>query len=129
MGRACKDFNIVIKNQNLKQTVNFVYQEGSFISEEGTISDVNKQIRIAKAAFQALEKVWSARDIRKTTKLHAYESLVLSCLLYNFKTWTIKGTLLKLKSQNKFHKTIVGDFNTLLSPLDMSSRQKCNREI
>ena len=29
MGRAHKDFNIVIKNQNLKKTVNFVYLRGN----------------------------------------------------------------------------------------------------
>ena len=40
MGRARKDFNIVIKNQNLKQTVNFVYPGGKLSSKEGTISDV-----------------------------------------------------------------------------------------
>ena len=51
MGRVHKDFNIVIKNQNLKQTVNFVYLGGNLSSKEGTISDVKRQIGITRAAF------------------------------------------------------------------------------
>ena len=85
MGRAHKDFNIVIKNQNLKQTVNFVYLGGNLSSKEGTISDIKRQIEIPRAAFQSLGKVWSARDTT-TTKLQVYEMLVLSCLLYNSET-------------------------------------------
>ena len=90
MGRAHKDLNIVIKNQNLKQTVNFVYVRGNLSSKEETTSDIKRQIGTVRAAFQALGKVWSARDIMTTTKLQVYETLVLSCLLYNSETWTMK---------------------------------------
>ena len=61
MGRACKDFNIVIKNQNLKQIVNFVYLGGIFSSKEGTISDVKRWIGIVRAAFEALPGLVSKR--------------------------------------------------------------------
>ena len=37
LGRAHKDFNIVIKNQNLKQTGNFVYLEGNLSTKKKTI--------------------------------------------------------------------------------------------
>ena len=41
----------------------------------------------------------------------------------------MKETLLKPKSYIKPHIPIVGDFNTPISPLDRSVRQKMNREI
>ena len=81
MGHVYKDLNIVIKNQNLMQSTLFIWEQ---------TSAQKRQIRIARAAFQALGKVWSARDITTTTKLQVYETLVLSCLLYNSETWTMK---------------------------------------
>ena len=50
--------------------------------------DDKRQIGPARAAFQA--QVPSARHIMTTTKLWVYETLVLSCFLYNSETWTMK---------------------------------------
>lgn len=86
MGSTHKDFNIVIKNQNLKQTVNFVHLRGIFSSSKGTISDIKRQIGIARIAFLALGKVWSIRDITTKTKLQVCDTLVLGSLLYNSET-------------------------------------------
>ena len=44
IGKAHKIFNIVIKNQNLKPTVNFVYLGGNLSSKEETIPDVKRWI-------------------------------------------------------------------------------------
>lgn len=41
----------------------------------------------------------------------------------------IKKTIIKLKSYNKPHTVIVGDINTLLSPLYKSIKQKINKGI
>jgi len=41
---------------------------------------------------QSLSKIWSSNEISKNTKLLVYETLVLSVLLYNSETWTLKVT-------------------------------------
>jgi hypothetical protein len=39
----------------------------------------------------------------------------------------VKGTLLNFKSHIKPHRLTVGNFNTPVSPIERSSRQKLNR--
>ena len=77
-------------NKDLEQTDNFVYLGEHLSSKEGTISFVKRRIGNARAAFQALGKVGSARDITATTELEVSETLVLCCLLYDSETWTMK---------------------------------------
>ena len=40
--------------------------------------------------IQALSQIWSAKELSKATKVKIYETLVLSVLLYNSETWTLK---------------------------------------
>ena len=84
-----KDFSIVMKSQNLKQTVNSPWEETS-VQRREVFQTSKRRTGIARAASQALRKVWSTRDILTTTKLQMYETLVLSCLLYNSEAWTTK---------------------------------------
>jgi len=37
-------------------------------------------------------EVWTFKDISKATKLQVYETMILSTLLYNSETWTLKTT-------------------------------------
>jgi len=54
--------------------------------------DINRRIGLARTVFQMLKKVWSSTDISKTTKLKVFETMVLSVLMYNSETWTLKQT-------------------------------------
>jgi len=54
--------------------------------------DINRRIGLARTVFQMLKKVWSSTDISYTTKLKVYETIVLSELMYNSETWTLKQT-------------------------------------
>ena len=95
MERVYKHFNIGIMNHNLKQTVNFVYLGGNLSSKKGTISDGKKQIWIGRVAF-----------ITAKIKLHVYEILVFSCLLYYSETWTMKCS--SEQQMNVFEMTRLG---------------------
>ena len=59
MRSAHKNFNILIMNQSMKQTFNFVCLEETSVQKR-KLYQTSTEIRIARAAFQELGKVLSA---------------------------------------------------------------------
>jgi hypothetical protein len=92
LGRGDNRFCLQVEGQQLKQTDNFVYLGGTISSNEGSEGDINRRIGLARGIVQSLSKIWSSGEISKVTKVTVYETLVLSVLLYNSETWTLKTT-------------------------------------
>ena len=92
IGKVKENLNIEVDGQQLKQTNNFVYLGGSISSNEGSETDIQRRLGITRSIFQNLNQVWISKEIGKNTKIKVYETLVLSALLYNSETWTIKET-------------------------------------
>ncbi len=53
---------------------------------------MKRRIGIARGIWQTLGKIWNAKEISRDTKIKLYETLVLSALLYNSETWTLRET-------------------------------------
>src|SRR6218665_252899 len=90
LGEGNKKFRLEVEGQELEQTENFVYLGGNISTQEGSDKDVERRIALARGTWQALGKVWNSKELSKATKTRMYEVLVLSTLLYNAETWTMK---------------------------------------
>ena len=63
--------------------------------DASTKQDVKRRIGCACEVMQNLSPVWKSKVINKETKTRVYETLVLSVLLYNSETWTLKESTKK----------------------------------
>src|ERR1043165_6413093 len=92
MGGGDKKFILKADGQQLGQTDSCVYLEGNICIQGGSEKDVERRIGLARGIWQALGKMWTSREISSSTKVRLYDTLVLSALLYNSETWTLKET-------------------------------------
>jgi len=90
--RTSHQMNMKLGGSVLQQDEDFVYLGGTISADCSRDKDVMRQIGLADRSVKKLQKIWSADDISKKTKvcLYQYQSLVQSLLLYNSETWTSK---------------------------------------
>ena len=89
-GKGNRNSKIQVDGKELRQTDSFVYLGGCIHSKDGCEGDLTRRIGLARGMFQNLHKIWESKELSKSTKIEVYEALVLSVLLYNSETWTLK---------------------------------------
>ena len=82
--------DISINNTKLKQVDNFIYLGGKISQKGSCTEDIKHRIGKALGAVQILNDIWTSKDISTATKIHLYQTLILSILMYGSETWTIK---------------------------------------
>ena len=90
ISRFPPDFNIVIDNTVLGQVNQFTYLGGVIACDASCENDVTRRIGLAFGAAASLNTIWAAEGISIETKVRVYQSMVLSILLYNSETWTLR---------------------------------------
>ena len=93
---------VMIGDHPMSYVSNFKYL-GSFLSNNATVdADVSHRITKASAAFGKLyNRLWQRHEIKLTTKVAVYKTVVLSVLLYGRESWTLLRR--NLKSLESFH--------------------------
>ena len=85
---------IKIKDTNLEEVEEFTYLRSIVNIEGGTDADVKNRINKVRVIFNILEKVWSAKNISRGTKMKIFISNVKSLLLYGAETWRTTKAML-----------------------------------
>ena len=81
-------------------TICIYYKVGSLIGDQ---EDVERRKQLSTVALNKLYHVWTEeKNIKTTTKIHLYKSLVKSILLYNCGTWALTET--EEEKLNAFHR-------------------------
>ena len=73
----------MLNNTQLTMVDNFVYL-GSSVAADGSVdTEINARVKAACAVFSRLrQRLWSQRNIRRSTKCKVYRAVVLANLLY-----------------------------------------------
>ena len=94
--------NIQINGETLENVEHFAYLGSHLASNANIDSEIHYRLRCANSAFGKLRKrVFDDRDLRLTTKVRVYQTIVLPTLLYGSETWTTYRR--HIKALEKFH--------------------------
>ena len=90
LGSGDKRIQLSVDGNQLEQVESFVYLGGNISAHGGSDKDVERRIGLARGIWQTLGKIWNSKELSRNTKIRMYETLVLSALMYNSETWTLK---------------------------------------
>ena len=80
---------VTIGSETVAAVDKFTYL-GSDVSSSGSSSpEILRRIGMANTTMGQLDSIWKKKNLRLTTKLRLYSSLVVSVLLYGSETWTL----------------------------------------
>ncbi|PIK58516.1 hypothetical protein BSL78_04540 [Apostichopus japonicus] len=89
-GKATQEKEITIKGERLTQSNTFTYLGSTISSNNSADVEVSKRVQAACKSFGALSKrLWSRHEIKLTTKMEIYRTLVMPSLLYATETLTL----------------------------------------
>ena len=77
---------VTVNDQNLDETSKFTYLE-VVTTQGGGGDDITCRIGKARTAFRKLNRIWKSSNYSIMTKVHLYNLLVKSVLLYECETW------------------------------------------
>ena len=90
---------LTIEEKAVEEVDKFEYLGATVSKQGGGTEDINNRINKARCTFKKLNKVWSAGNIRRRTKVRLYNALVKTVLLYGCETWKMnKGDEKKLNT-------------------------------
>lgn len=87
--------NFTISGAEIEIVSSFCYLGSIINNNGGTREDINSRIKKGRAAYGALQKVWSSPLISRKTKVKIFNSNVKSVLLYGCETWNAASAELK----------------------------------
>ena len=87
---------VTVNVQNLDETSKFRYLGGVVTTQGGGGDNITCRIGKARTAFRKLNRIWKSSNYSIMTKVHLYNSLVKSVLLYGCETWKMNGDARKL---------------------------------
>src|SRR5271155_1537877 len=90
IGKDPINIQIHVNGALLEQVDDFTYLGGTVNVSGGIAQDISRRIGLARGVMRSFDKVWRAKELSSKLKVKIYELLVLSVLLYNAETWTLR---------------------------------------
>ena len=86
---------VTVAGQPLEVVSSFTYLGSIVDTQDGSDANVRARIGKGRTDFLILKKVWSSREMEKSTKLRIFNTNVKSVLLYGSKVWRMTQSALR----------------------------------